>query len=114
VIFQENVSFDHYFGTYPDAANTDGTPFHAKPGTPHVNGHPGPAHQQPELRQPAAADPVRGAQLRPEPLYDHEMSTIINPSHDPASDALNGPVSAAAARRWPATRTGAASVSGCR
>jgi len=22
VIFQENVSFDHYFGTYPQAANT--------------------------------------------------------------------------------------------
>ena len=26
VIFQENVSFDHYFGTYPNAANTDGQP----------------------------------------------------------------------------------------
>ena len=38
VIFQENVSFDHYFGTYPQAANTDGTPFTAKPGTPTVNG----------------------------------------------------------------------------
>src|SRR5580704_4457214 len=38
VIFQENESFDHYFGTYPHAANTDGTPFHAKPGTPKVNG----------------------------------------------------------------------------
>jgi len=38
VIFQENVSFDHYFGTYPHAANTDGQPFHAKPGTPSVNG----------------------------------------------------------------------------
>ena len=24
VIFQENVSFDHYFGTYPNATNTDG------------------------------------------------------------------------------------------
>ncbi len=24
VIFQENVSFDHYFGTYPNAANTAG------------------------------------------------------------------------------------------
>ena len=24
VIYQENVSFDHYFGTYPSAANTDG------------------------------------------------------------------------------------------
>jgi phospholipase C len=38
VIFQENVSFDHYFGTYPDATNTDGQKFTAKPGTPAVNG----------------------------------------------------------------------------
>ena len=38
VIFGENVSFDHYFGTYPYAANTDGTTFTAKPGTPTVNG----------------------------------------------------------------------------
>jgi len=38
VIFDENVSFDHYFGTYPYAANTDGSTFHAKPGTPTVNG----------------------------------------------------------------------------
>jgi phospholipase C len=38
VIFDENESFDHYFGTYPYAANTDGSPFHAKPGTPKVNG----------------------------------------------------------------------------
>src|ERR1700726_570010 len=38
VIFDENVSFDHYFGTYPYATNTDGTTFHAKPGTPTVNG----------------------------------------------------------------------------
>jgi len=32
VIFQENVSFDHYFGTYPKAANTDGQTFTAKAG----------------------------------------------------------------------------------
>jgi phospholipase C len=38
VIYQENVSFDHYFATYPLAANTDGTPFEARPGTPTVNG----------------------------------------------------------------------------
>ena len=31
-------SFDHYFGTYPNAANTDGTEFQAAPGTPSVNG----------------------------------------------------------------------------
>src|SRR5579863_386052 len=38
VIFQENVSFDHYFGTYPKAANTDGQPFTAAPSTPAVDG----------------------------------------------------------------------------
>jgi phospholipase C len=38
VLFDENISFDHYFGTYPHATNTDGSPFHAKPGTPKVNG----------------------------------------------------------------------------
>jgi phospholipase C len=29
VIFGENISFDHYFGTYPNAANTGGTTFTA-------------------------------------------------------------------------------------
>jgi phospholipase C len=39
VIFQENISFDHYFGTYPNALNPAGEPqFHARPGTPTVNG----------------------------------------------------------------------------
>jgi phospholipase C len=39
VIFQENVSFDHYFGTYPKAPNPPGEPaFHRRNGTPTVNG----------------------------------------------------------------------------
>jgi phospholipase C len=39
VIFQENVSFDHYFATYPRAANPPGEPrFDARPDTPGVNG----------------------------------------------------------------------------
>jgi phospholipase C len=39
IIFQENVSFDHYFGTYPHAANPPGEPpFHAAAGTPTING----------------------------------------------------------------------------
>jgi phospholipase C len=38
VIFQENVSFDHYFATYPHATNQDGQPFHPAPDTPTVNG----------------------------------------------------------------------------
>ncbi|WP_031409208.1 alkaline phosphatase family protein [Thiomonas sp. FB-Cd] len=39
VIYNENVSFDHYFATYPKAANPKGEPaFHARPGTPGVDG----------------------------------------------------------------------------
>ena len=39
VIFQENVSFDHYFATYPKALDLAGEPrFDAKPDTPTANG----------------------------------------------------------------------------
>jgi phospholipase C len=39
VIFGENESFDHYFGTYPNATNPAGEPaFTAAPNTPAVNG----------------------------------------------------------------------------
>jgi phospholipase C len=55
VIFQENVSFDHYFGTYPNAANVDGQPFTARPGTPTIDG------LTPELltHNPNKAQPMR-------------------------------------------------------
>ncbi len=56
VIFDENVSFDHYFGTYPDAENPAGEPpFYPAPGTPAVNG------LTPELmnHNPNAANPER-------------------------------------------------------
>src|SRR5277367_4953219 len=40
VIFGENISFDHYFGTYPNAINPPHEPkFVAAPGTPTVNGY---------------------------------------------------------------------------
>jgi phospholipase C len=39
VIFQENVSFDHYFGTYPNALNVSGEPrFVPAAKTPSING----------------------------------------------------------------------------
>jgi phospholipase C len=39
VIFGENISFDHYWGTYPYATNPAGEPkFYPAPGTPSVNG----------------------------------------------------------------------------
>jgi phospholipase C len=56
VIFPENISFDHYFGTYPNAANPPGEPaFHAKPGTPTVNG----LSQALLTNNPNAANPQR-------------------------------------------------------
>ena len=39
VLFDENISFDHYFGTYPEAENPKDEPkFVPKPGTPEVKG----------------------------------------------------------------------------
>jgi phospholipase C len=39
ILFPENISFDHYFGTYPKAQNLRGEPkFVAAPDTPAVNG----------------------------------------------------------------------------
>ncbi len=39
IIFPENISFDHYFGTYPHAENPPNEPkFVAAPNTPTING----------------------------------------------------------------------------
>ena len=48
IIFQENVSFDHYFATYPYALNPPGEPFfHADSRTPSCQRpHHGDANQQ--------------------------------------------------------------------
>src|SRR4051794_29345016 len=59
VIFQENVSFDHYFATYPDAANPPGEPrFDADADTPSVNGlnEPLNAPNNPNSAQPFRLD----------------------------------------------------------
>lgn len=70
VIFGENVSFDHYFGTYPYALNINGEPkFNAKTNTPEVNNLLTPKDYngtQPDISKtnllnnnPNAANPVR-------------------------------------------------------
>jgi phospholipase C len=58
VIYDENVSFDHYFATYPKAANPFGEPvFTPKPGTPSVDGLQGALlTQNPNLAQPFRLD----------------------------------------------------------
>src|SRR5215471_12964449 len=57
VIFQENISFDHYFGTYPVAANNNASEpsFTASPNTPSVNGLSGPLL----TANPNSAEPFR-------------------------------------------------------
>lgn len=58
VIFDENVSFDHYFATYPVATNPPGEPpFHARPGTPSVEGLHGPLL----THNPNSLNPENGA-----------------------------------------------------
>jgi phospholipase C len=58
VIFQENVSFDHYFGTYPNALNLAGeTRFTPLPGTPAVDG----LSPTLLLHNPNATNPLNGA-----------------------------------------------------
>jgi phospholipase C len=58
VIFDENVSFDHYFATYPNATNPAGEPgFIPAPGTPSVNGLSGPLlTNNPNSDNPARLD----------------------------------------------------------
>src|ERR1700677_3452239 len=58
VIFQENVSFENYSGTYPTAFDRPGeSPFRALPGTPEVDG------LSPDLlkNNPNAHNPGNGA-----------------------------------------------------
>jgi phospholipase C len=66
VIFDENVSFDHYFATYPNALNLPHeTPFKARVGTPRVNGLTGallehnPNFLNVKVNQRYAANPFR-------------------------------------------------------
>jgi phospholipase C len=58
VIFQENVSYDHYFGTYPHARNPSGEPaFYPSRRTPTTNGLSGPLlTNNPNLDNPMRLD----------------------------------------------------------
>ena len=58
VLFDENISFDHYFGIYPNATNTDGTKFTAARNTPKVNGlSPALLNNNPNTFNPQRLDP---------------------------------------------------------
>ena len=78
VVFQENVSFDHYFGTYPNAANPSGEPsFHARRGTPTINGYtPGLLTQNPNL------NPANGAGASNPFRLDRSEAVTADQNHD--------------------------------
>jgi|SRR5579871_419195 len=83
VIFQENVSFDHYFATYPYAANPGGEPVfvprEGRHGTPSVNGLSGPLM----TNNPNAISPFR---------LDRTQAIICDQDHDYTAEqkAMNG------------------------
>ncbi len=73
VVFQENVSFDHYFGAYPKALNLPGeTPFAAASGTPTVNG----LTEALLLHNPNKANPIR---LSPQQAVTCDMDHDYTP-----------------------------------
>jgi phospholipase C len=84
VIFGENQSFDHYFGTYPNAANLDGQDFSAAPGTPAVDG------LTPELltNNPNKGSPMRlgGPAQQVTCSQDHEYTAEQQAFHGGAMD----------------------------
>jgi phospholipase C len=81
VIFQENVSFDHYFATYPTALNSPGEPrFKASPDTPSVNGLGTLVDGQPDgvllTRNPNHLNPANGSSaINPFRLTRSQAST---------------------------------------
>jgi phospholipase C len=75
VIVQENISFDHYFGVYPRAANPPGEPvFTAGPGTPSVNGlTAGLLTNNPNSYQPFRLSRAQQRRCGPSPAYTGEQ-----------------------------------------
>lgn len=119
VIFDENISFDHYFGTYPNAEpNLDGSAYFGAPkkGTPEINGYTPtylkfssnetghPADSTPLLEQTSIVTAVNAIQQSPfwkdtaiiigyddsGGWYDHAAPQIINQSTDGSNDAIFG------------------------
>ncbi|MEO8129757.1 MAG: alkaline phosphatase family protein [Bryobacteraceae bacterium] len=78
VIIQENISFDHYFATYPRAANLQGEPvFKARHGTPSINGlDAGLLTHNPNSFKPFRIDRSRQRTCGPTPAYTAEQKAF--------------------------------------
>jgi phospholipase C len=87
VIFQENVSFDHYFGTYPTALNTTGEPqFKASPYTPTVSGLGTLVDGQPDgvllTRNPNSLNPANGSSAINPFRLDRSQAATCDQDHN--------------------------------
>ena len=84
VIFDENVSYDHYFGTYPKALNVDGTPFHAAKKTPGNDNleHDGLLHHNPNLYNPSRLSPSQAMTCDQNHNYGPEQQAEDNGKMD--------------------------------
>ena len=89
VIYQENVSFDHYFGTYPHALNPAGEPaFSAAPGTPQVDGY----TDELLLRNPNFLNAANGAGAANPFLLRRSQAATADQEHnyEPEQEAFDG------------------------
>jgi phospholipase C len=80
VIFDENVSYDHYFGTYPEAQNVDGTPFHASKHTPSTDNllHDKLLTKNPNLYNPSRLSPSQAMTCDQNHAYGPEQQAEDN------------------------------------
>ncbi len=80
VIFGENVSYDHYFGTYPKAKNTDGTRFVATTSTPKNNNlvRSGLLISNPNLYRPSRLSPAQAVTCDQNHGYTPEQKAFNN------------------------------------
>lgn len=92
VIFDENISFDHYFGTYPDAANPPGEPpFTALPNTPPVNGlTPALLNDNPDSAAPFRLDRSEAVTCDNDNHYTDEQKAYDGGLIDQVSELLSG------------------------
>jgi phospholipase C len=86
VIFQENVSFDHYFATYPVALNPTGEPFfQASDDTPSVNGLGTLINGQPEgvllTNNPNSNNPANGSEAINPFRLDRSQASTCDQDH---------------------------------
>jgi phospholipase C len=88
VIFQENVSFDHYFGSYPHAENLgEETYFRAKVSTPSVNGFTAGLTEH-NLNQDKSANFYQPVRLAPSQNYTCDMNHDYTPEQQAFDSGL--------------------------